>query len=412
MTTGVRGRLAGQFAWASGARIAAAVLQAVLLIVAARAITPAEFGLLASVLGIATVVQTALDMGVSTFVTRERAADPGSGSIATALRFNSLTSFAMAVLSLLTLVGLGLLQPIFFLLLPLAIWISAERTADVRLAIAFADGDVKINSINLIARRTAGILLFLALLFASVEPLLAYSVAVAVAAVGSSAFANFYVRSRVTARPDITYRALLRLSWPYWLHSVATQLRNLDSAITAVVAGATQAGYFSVASRLTSPLRILPTTLASVLLPHASRSDRSSMRPLAKLAGVAVLLCVLVYGVILLLVPAGLPWLLGADYIGSVPSVMIVIAGLPFAATVSLYSSLLQGAGKKHFVATVSTASSTTCLLAVGLLAWQFGAVGAATALSATFMLQAAAIVIGFVVLVQRRRQSTGESDA
>lgn len=408
MTTGIGNRLAGQFAWASGARIAAAALQAVLLIVAARAVSPAEFGVLASVLGIATVVQTALDMGVSTFVTRERAAEPESGAIATALRFNTLTSLAMAVLAILALAGAGALNPVFYFLVPLAIWMSAERTADVRLSIAFADGDVRVNSINLVSRRVAGILIFLGLLVFSVEPLLAYAIAVAIAAIGSSVFANIYVRRRVTARPDISFRQLLRLSWPYWMHSVATQLRNLDSAITAVVAGPVQAGYFSVASRLTSPLRILPTSLASVLLPNASRAGHSDMRKLARLASLSVGLCVAIYGLVFALTPLVLPWLLGQDYAASVPSVMIVVAGLPFAAAVSLFSSLLQGAGHKHFVASVSVAASTVCLALVALMGWAWGALGAASALSSTFVLQALAIYVGYRVLVHKK--TAGES--
>lgn len=411
MTSRQGRRIAGQFAWASSARIIAALLQALLLIFAARAITPAEFGLLASVLGVATVVQTGLDFGVSTFVTRERAASPDSGSISVALRFNAMTSVGMAVLSAAALLGLGVLNPVFLLLLPLAIWISAERTADVRLSVAFADGDVHVNSLNLISRRAGAILAFLAMMYLGVEALLAYCLAVAAAALGSSLFANLYVRRRVTAPGDISYRQLLRLAWPYWMHSVATQLRNLDSVITAAVAGAAQAGYFSIASRLTSPLRILPTSLASVLLPNASRAGRGGMWRLAKLAGVAALVCVLVYGVVLVLTPLGVPLLLGEDYAPAVPAVMIVVAGLPFAATVSLYSSLLQGAGRKHFVATVSAVASTTCLVAVALLAWWLGAVGAALALSLTFVLQAVTIVGGFLILVHRRNAERDDDD-
>ena len=408
MTAGNSPQLGRQFAWASIARVIAAILQAILLIVAARAVSSAEFGLLASVLGVATVVQTALDMGVSTFVTRERAASPDSGSVATALRFNALTSVIMALLAGTLILWAGTFNVSFLFLLPLAIWVSAERTADLRLAIAFADGDVRVNSLNLLARRLTSIVLLVALLYLAVEPLLAYSIAVALAAVASAIFANAYVRKRVVTRSDISFRKLIRLSWPYWIHSVATQLRNLDSAITAVVAGATQAGYFSVASRLTSPLRILPTSLASVLLPNAARAGASGMRPLERLAGIAILLCVVFYSLVFAATPWALPFLLGESYLGSVPSVMIVVAGLPFAATVSLYSSLLQGTGHKHFVAVVSVCSSTFCLIAVAALGLVWGAIGAAGALSVTYALHSLAIFVGYRLLA--RHDASGDN--
>lgn len=392
-------RIAGQFAWASASRVGAALLQALLFVLAARAVPPAEFGLLAAMLGVTTLLQTVFDMGVQTFTTRERAARGDVGAIATALRFNARTSLLLAVVACAIIGGAAiLLDPAFALMLPLAVWVSAERTADVRLTISFADGDVRGNAINLLSRRALAILLFLLLVAGSVEPLLSYSLAVAIAAIGSSIFANFYVRGRVTAVADMTYRELMRASWPYWLNSVATQARNLDSAITAGFAGAAEAGFFSVASRLTSPLRILPTTLSSVLLPNAARSDgsRKETSSLLRLAAVAWSATTALYIALIIAAPWFVPLLLGADYSGSVLAVQIVVAGLPFAALISLLSSILQGHGRKHFVATVATVSVIACLamVAVGASAW--GAEGAAAALTVNFVGQATAIALGF----------------
>ncbi|MCJ1706809.1 oligosaccharide flippase family protein [Microbacterium sp. VKM Ac-2923] len=403
-------RIAGQFAWASASRVGAALLQALLFILAARAVPPAEFGVLAAMLGVTTLLQTIFDMGVQTFTTRERAARGDVGAIATALRFNARTSVLLAVVAAAIIVGAALVvDPAFALMLPLAVWVSAERTADVRLTISFADGDVRGNAINLLSRRALAIVLFLALVFVSVEPLLSYAFAVAIAAIGSSIFANLYVRGRVTAVPDMSYRQLMRASWPYWLNSVATQARNLDSAITAGFAGAVEAGFFSVASRLTSPLRILPTTLSSVLLPNAAKSDgsRADTIALLRLAGLAWTATTALYVALILTAPWFVPLLLGADYAGSVSAVQIVIAGLPFAALISLLSSILQGHGRKHFVATVSTVSVIACLAMVALGSSAWGAEGAAAALTVNFVAQSIAITIGFYIYVWK---GTGEN--
>lgn len=397
----------GQFAWVSAGRIVAALLQALSLILVARSLVPAEFGLLSAVLGVATVAQTAIDMGVSTFTTRERAANPESGAVATALRFNTVSSL---VLTAITLIALGVagfvFNPLYWLMLPLAFWISGERNADTRLTVAFADGDAKINVFNLLSRRLAAIVLFLILLALAVEPLLAYCVATAVAALGSSFFANVYVRRRVTVPSSITYRELLRQSWPYWLHSVATQARNLDVVVTSAIAGAAQAGFYSAASRLTSPLRILPTSLSTVLLPAASRaSARShSIKPLVKTVLVVVAIMTVLYAILFVLMPWLVPFALGDAYSPAIPVIQIVLIGLPFAAAVSLVASLLQGQGYKHLVATTSTITTIACLVGVAIGSVAGGAIGAAIALAASFVLQASILCISFVTLNRRKR--------
>ena len=392
----------GQFVWVTGGRIVAAVLQAVSLVLVLQRISPPEFGILSAVLGLATVVQTAIDMGVATFITRERAANPDSGAIATALRFNMLSSLALTALVLVALTAAGLFNSVYFLLLPLAFWVSGERNADARLAVVFADGDAKINVFNLLSRRILTILLFLGSAAAGVEPLLAFALASAVAALSSSLFANLYVRSRVVTPASISYRELLRESRPYWINSVATQARNLDVTIAGILAGATQAGYYSTAARLTSPLRILPTSLASVLLPAATRASAKSqsLRPLIRIVVFVLLVMTVIYGAIWVLIPWGVPTFLGSAYIPAVLSVQIVVAGLPFAAAASLFSSLLQARGHKKFVAIVATISTGVCLGCVGIAAPIWGAAGAAVALAVSFLVQAIVLVVKFAVSV------------
>lgn len=410
MSDGTNRRFFGQFAWVTSGRIVAALLQALSLILIARFVDPSEFGTLSAVLGLATVAQTAIDMGVGTYITRERAASPDSGGIATALRFNMLTSLVLTALVLGALTAVGvLLDPVYYLMLPLAFWVSGERNADARLAVVFADGDVWINVVNLLARRTVGILLFLALALAGVEALLAYCLAVAVAALLSSGFANLYVRRRVTVPASISYRQLVHESTPYWINSVATQARNLDVTIAGIFAGSVQAGFYATASRLTSPLRILPTSLASVLLPAASRaSARShSLKPLLKVVVAVIGLMTVLYGIIFLLMPWIVPFALGDAYSDAVPTIQTVLVGLPFAAATSLFSSLLQGQGLKKFVATSASISTVACLVLVAILAPVWGSLGAGLALSISFVAQAVILIARFV---RTQTRPTGET--
>lgn len=376
------------------------------MVLVARAVSPAEFGLLAAVLGVATLLQTTFDMGVQTFTTKERAAYGDVGTVATALRFNSVTALlVLAIATLLLVVAAIVISPAIYLLLPLAIWVSAERTADVRLVISLADGDLNVNGINLVGRRALAIVIFIASQPLAVQPLLGYSLSVAIGGMASALFAYSYVRTRVTASPSLSFRSLLRQSWPYWVNSVATQARNLDSTVVAVVAGPLQAGLFSVSSRLTSPLRLLPTALSMVLLPNAARGDGSKVviGGLLRLTAIAVGVSSAIYAVIFLMTPGIIAVVLGSTYADSALPVQIVLCGLPFAAVTSMLSSILQGRNHKNFVALVSTLFAVGCLAVVAVGAVVYGAVGAAIGLSGSLVLQSGAVIIGFRHLVWRK---------
>lgn len=411
-----RKKIASQFAWVSMGRVVAAVLQALILALVARSVTPAEFGILGVFLGIATVAQTVIDMGVATFIIRERAARPDSGEIALAMRFNSFTSICLVVLTAvaITVAGVGI-SSAWWLLLPLAIWIGSERNADARISIALADGDAKINVANLVGRRLLATALLLALVSLGVDGLLSYAVALALAAALSSVFANSYVRKRVAPRSDTTYRELLRKSRPYWIHSVATQSKNLDSALVAAGAGAAAAGFYTAGSRLTNPLRILPYSLASVLLPEATRAHANgrTLRPAYVLAGAMGVGLSVVY---LALVPVA-PWLvvtvLGPAYEGAVGVIQIVLLGFPFAAGISLVHVLLQAVGRKGIVAVSSTIFAVVTLASVWLAAVLWGAIGAAIALSVSTAAQFAYLIAWLVVVsVRRKAAPTGAPEA
>ncbi|MTE23274.1 lipopolysaccharide biosynthesis protein [Microbacterium sp. ZXX196] len=405
-------RFLGQFAWVSGGRIFAAGLQAISLILIARLVAPAEFGMLSSIIGLATVLQTTMDFGVSTYITRERAANPNSGGIATALRFNGITSLAMAAFVLVGLCGMGVLvSPTYYLMLPLALWISGERNADARLAVVFADGDAWINVVNLVSRRVVAIVIFVVLVLAGVDPILSYGIGVSIAAAASSIFANTYVSRRVSAESDITYRKLIADSHHYWANSVATQLRNLDVVIVAIFAGSVASGFYASASRLTSPLRILPTSLASVLIPAATRAvaSRRSLWPLLKPAGVMLLAVTVIYMLLGMATPWLVPLALGDAYIPAIPVVQVVLVGLPFAASVSISNALLQAIGAKQFVAIAAGISTILCLIAVAFASIFYGALGAGWALTATFAFQAFVVIAKLAPYV-RWRQQGGEA--
>lgn len=401
-------KIGSRFAWTSSSRLLAAVIQAVTLVLLARWTSPAVFGVVAAVLAVASVAQVAFAFGIQTSVVRERARDPHSPLIFASLRLNDQSALLLAVVFG-ALIGLAsLIDPLYLQLLPLAVWISTSRNSETWLSIVFADGDVWINAANQVVTRTLALGLFVGLYVANIAPVLAYSISYAVVWLASSVYAHVLVRRRVVV-PDRrpTIREVLTHSKPFWMHSLATQGRQLDVVVAALFTTPVQAGYYALASRLVRPFRTLTTSLAAVLLPSASRRGSFKVvRRIRKLIWLTFLVTTALYVVGALILPWLVPILLGDEYEGAVLTLQVTVLSLSFGAVVPLLSSVLQGVGLMRFVATISWASTALCLLLVAVGAAAGGAVGAAVGLGVSFVVQAVALALRLEILVRR-----GEGD-
>lgn len=389
-------RVLGQFAWVSGGRLLAALLQALLLIIVARAAGPHEFGIFSASFGLATVVQTGFDLGLATLIIRERAADPKTPVVPAALRLAGYLTVVSGLVSFGILLILGLaFDPVFLLLLPLAVWISAERQADTWLAIPLADGNARINSFNLIIRRVVAVVLYVGLVWVGAAPLLGFAAAIAVASVVSAISIRAKFAGDLVPIPShVGHRQIIRLAHPYWINSVGTQARNLDSTVVSLVAGPSQAGFYAAAGRTTGPLRLLTTSLASVFLPAAAARDSAGIRKLANVSLLVGAAAAAVYGVLIIASPLVVQILLGDAFVGAVLPLQIVLGGLAFAALASLYGALLQGIGLQMYTAKVAVVTTAVCLAGCVLGSLLAGATGAAIALVCSFFLQALLLLV------------------
>lgn len=404
-------RLFVQFGSVSIGRIVAALIQGLSLILLARNVTPSQFGVVASLLGVAWVAMAMFDLGLSTFVVRERSIRPESGLVTTALHVNNRLSLALCCMSFLLLMLLATtVNDDYLLLAPLAVWMSAERNADAWLGVAFADGDWRLNFGNLVLKRLSALLLFVLLHEFLFPALLAFSVAWAISSGLSSIWARMSVQRSLPDPEAIALRTLITETWPYWMHSMASQTNNLDVAVAGVSGGSFQAGIFATASRLTSPLRILPTSMAKAVLPAASRNtDQAGQRRLIKLCAMMFSLMLFVYAILFIATPVALPFALGSQYHPAIKPLQIVLLGLPFAAGSSLAGALLQGSGFKQYVANVSLSTSILYLAGVVIgMSWS-GAIGAAIAMSAAYGFQFSMLLVR---LIRTRGRPSIEGDS
>lgn len=402
----MKNRLFMQFSWILMGRVIAAAIQAVTVIILARFLGPHQFGVLAAVLGIIIWLQAVADLGMAKLVVRERSAGTSTGLVSGGLWLNSRSTLILGLALTLAFLGAAtFLDEAFYLMMPLAISAASEKNADTWLGVAIADGDTHLNSLNLVCRRALALAGFLLLTSIEVAPMLAYSVAVAVAALCSVVFAHRHV-SKLEISEREPLRNTLDAARPFWINTLAVQLRNLDAVFVGVLASPVVAGYYASASKLSSPLRMIPTSLALVILPHAARTRKDSARKVARLVLLSGTLAGTIYASLVFIVPWIVPIVLGDEYESSIVPLQIVLVGLVFAAFTSLFGAVLQGRGFPQLVASASVGTTIYLLIALLVLTPLGGAAGAAFALATSFALESIALGMFLVIKILRKASS------
>ena len=373
-----------QYLWLVVSRVAAAVLQAATVLLLARWTQPSTFGQIVAVLGVLVVLGALADLGLGPLLLREKSSDHDSSVTAGILRLNFLTSGALLFC---TAAGIGILSinsKEYLALLPLAIWIAAEKNGDVWLNVAIADGRTHLSAASLMLRRTLSLGLFVGISKFCDVPL-AFALGQAIASVLVNFVMRALLRPAVNYRPAPTYRQLTRRAFPFYLNSVGAQLRNLDVAIVFAVGGSLAGGVYAVPARLTSPMRMLPASLGPVIMRYATKGTRAAFRAI-RIASLSVMV-IMTSGMVVLVIcaPTLIEVALGQSYLPSVLALRITCVGLVFAFAISLETSFLQGRGYEHFVGRVAIVVSALLLPAIALGAGLFGAVGAAAAVAVSF---------------------------
>ncbi|MFL0566939.1 oligosaccharide flippase family protein [Microbacterium sp. 179-I 1D1 NHS] len=398
-------RLWGQFGWVSAGRIVAALVQAGSMLLLARLISPGLFGWFAAAQGVLLIAQAASSLGLGTFIVRERARNPSGPSVYSALRLNEVTSLIFATTLAAFIAAIAPFEPRLWPFIPLALAAACERSADVWLNVAVADGDARVNTVNLIARRfTAAATFLLLITVVPIDPILAFGSGSLIAAALSWMFARrFIMRRNVFDSSPTSARAILRESRPYWANSIATQVRNLDTTIVLAVTTSAQAGFYGLAARLTTPLRLLPTSLAAVVLPMAARTRRDSLSSLVRVVLVSCICLSIFYIGVFIAIPWAIPAALGAAYSPAIPAVQVTTLGLIAAGCASILNAVLQGVGLGVFASRAAFVMTITCLGGVAAGGAAYGALGASVGLATSYVVQASMLALRLTMYARRR---------
>ncbi len=383
-----------------------AVLQSAALVLLARWAGPADFGVTASVMGVIILLGTVADFGLSGLLLRNQSVDARSASTGTILRLNLIISTGLTVVVAAGLALLGLLlseETVLLTLIPLAVWMAAEKNGDVWLSLATAAGRTHLVTLSLLLRRGLGLVLFVALALAWPAPL-AFAVALAASSVVTNLVMRSRLRMRVPAPADKPgYRAVALAALPFLLNSLAAMVRNVDVAIVSAAAGPVAAGIYAVPSRLASPLRMLPTTMSPLIVRYAALGTPAALQAVSRMALLVMTVMPASLALLAVFAPAIVDLVLGASYAAAVLPLRIVCIGLVFAFAISLETAFLQGRGEERFVGHVGLVVILVTVpgLFVGALAG--GSTGAAIAASATYVVHFA-LLIGRTVRCARAR--------
>lgn len=360
--------------------ILSSIVRAFTLVFLARLVSPSEFAIYTGIFGVLVLLKSASDLGIHKYVLRERASRPASAAVTQALKINNGASLALLAISALGLTAFAYFADWQYIALVLLAAVAAlEKNADTWFSVLLADNRVRIVSADRAVRRliALGILVLLVSL-GWTSPLAGIVVGDLVAAAGSYGLSRMKVARELPVLAESRRREVLNESFPFWINGLAMNTKWLDVAIVGLVASPIQSGYFAVGSRISGPLRMIPSTMAPILISHASRTEEVSKRSLVMITAVVTGGFVLLSLVLIPLIPWIIRAFLGAEYVGSAVPMQIIVMALPIQVLGGLVSAVLQGAGLSRVVSRASLVYVVAYLSSLAVGALLGGASGAA----------------------------------
>ena len=368
-----------QFASILSARILANVLQAINVIVLARAVAPAEIGMTSAIIGFCMVLFTITDFGLSTLISKSYAREDHV-MVASALRWTTITTWVFGLAALGVGLGLSALHLIPLSMTALILSVAVDRCVEYRLSVPIAAESKAVPASSILLRRGVQFIVFVGFVVGGVAALWAYALAQLTGALVGYLQSTYFLRKRVVkVQTRLPWRTVLKNSYAFFVNSVTAQISTLDTFLVSVFSGTHSAGLYAAASRVTSPLILIPGTLASTVLPPAARATASQARRVAVKLTLLLPVILLIAGPIGYFVAEPLCQLLyGAEYRPAGMTLTVLFIGIPFAVLAAALGAILQAQGEEQFVAKVGIGFAVVFVSAIGVGGHLYGSVGAA----------------------------------
>lgn len=238
--------------------------------------------------------------------------------------------------------------------------------------------------------------MFIGLVLGGVDALWAYALAQLIGALVGYLQSTYFLRGRVVkVKSRLPWRTVLKTSYAFLVSSVTAQISTLDTFLVSVFSGAHSAGLYAAASRVTSPLILIPGTLASTVLPPAARATASQARRVAVRLIVLLPVILLVAGPVGYFVAEPLCQLLyGAEYRPAGLTLTVLFIGIPFAVLAAALGAILQAQGQEQFVAKVGVGFALAFVTFIGVGSHGYESVGGAIGGCAAMALNCIPLVV------------------
>lgn len=385
----------------AASRLMASIMQGVTLLLLARSLGVSSFGAFAATIATGALFSVVTGFGTSSLALRLLSM-PEPARVATTISIMRVPSSLAA--------GVGV---VFFslatiptvdhlLLLASAVYIIGDAFCESTEAILNGLQKHRSAQLGLIIRRS------MVLFFVCISILfdLQMTVGILVGTILAIAISPLWLIG--TFRKPANFCHTLRASIHFWQATVAGRLETLDVTISSIVTSAAGAGIYGAANRLTSPLNILTSSALTIYTPAMSRAKNFEER-----MDIFRRACLTMRWVSLALIFAspiigmGVEWLLGSDYSGILPVVIIVTIGCAASAQSQPIIALFYSLSMASTVTIVRIVVVPFALVLMFILGSVFGVIGVAVA---SFALQFGLSVAFYVVFRKKRRNLLGDT--
>lgn len=371
----------------------------VVVLVGARALSVAEFAVLATALAFAGILTLALDFGAGTLLTRDGARSRGARG---ALLTGSLAARAPAFLAVLVvapLVGAAVGRP--WTALAIAALSVVGAFALTVLGCYRSSQDIRPEALQ---RLAAGALTILCVCAVALLAPTADAMLVALAVVAAVTIVPLALRVRSVAElaSAAPRRATLLRAAPIGLLALATVAYYRSGTVALAALSDDQAtAAFGVASGIAFGLLMLPNAITTALLPRLAteRDNGGVVACTRRVLAWTLALAALVATASALVIPSVLPIALGDEYDAARVPFVVLCIGIPLIAASGVIGTALLSIGRVRALGLQVGISLVVNLLCLGILVPVAGAVGAAFA---TLACEA----VGLVVLVHVARSA------
>lgn len=389
--SGLRSPVRRQFGGILVSRALGSAFQALALILLARSVTPAVFGVVNVVIAVVGFVLVVTGLGMSIFVPWARARGEHD-DVARALQVNSWSNAASALLLVPVLAAWAASsgQPVAVALIGLSL--ALERNVDTWLGVPIADGESRVAVVSILLRRTLTLAVLVPTLLLGGDPVLGLTAGLTLGAVAGQVHVRVQVgRPAGEARPRRVGSVVAR-AVPFLVSNATGQARSLDVSVVAAVAGPAAAGVYAAVTKLVQPILLVPQALGTVLVPHATRLDAAGARRLGGRAALACLAALVVASPLVVWREEVVVLVLGPQYRGAGTTFAVALGAVVLIAWAMTIGAVLQGRGRQRLVAWFGTGAALLTLLGVALGARWGGPTGAAAGLALSWLLYAVAL--------------------